>query len=96
MCVDLTHTHTHARTTQGNTETDTHLSLPRSRFDLDSDIALLELNATLTFNDHVTPICSPDPTNNYESGMSTVAGWGTLSSGGCEYCVCVCVRCTHT
>jgi len=48
-----------------------------------NDIALLELDETISFNKAVQPICLPLAGSSYSSGMKfVVSGWGTLSEGG--------------
>ncbi|CAF4006284.1 unnamed protein product [Adineta steineri] len=46
-----------------------------------NDIALIRLSQPVQFNAYVSPICLPGP-DPQESAPVTVAGWGTLSSGG--------------
>lgn len=46
-----------------------------------NDIALIRLAQPVQFNNYVKPICLPGP-DPQESESVTVAGWGTLSSGG--------------
>jgi len=47
----------------------------------DNDFAIITLSIDVTFSNSVMPVCLPDPSNNYNSRVSTVTGWGTFSSG---------------
>ena len=47
----------------------------------DNDLALLELERPVTFQEHILPICLPPEENNYVGDVATVAGWGSLMHG---------------
>ena len=47
----------------------------------DNDLALLELDSPVTFQEHILPICLPPVENDYAGGVATVAGWGSLMHG---------------
>ncbi|MBV94413.1 Serine protease 27, partial [Eschrichtius robustus] len=45
-----------------------------------ADVALVELEAPVTFNNYILPVCVPDPSVVFETGMNCwVAGWGSPS-----------------
>ncbi|ELR62944.1 Serine protease 27, partial [Bos mutus] len=45
-----------------------------------ADVALVELEAPVTFTNYILPVCVPDPSVVFESGMKCwVTGWGTPS-----------------
>ncbi|XP_015415588.1 PREDICTED: serine protease 27 [Myotis davidii] len=45
-----------------------------------ADVALVELEAPVTFTNYILPVCMPDPSINFESGMECWAtGWGSPS-----------------
>lgn len=44
----------------------------------ENDLALLELDIPITFDDHIVPICMPEPGVDYTGRMATVTGWGRL------------------
>ncbi|KAM8939174.1 ovochymase-2 [Pelodytes ibericus] len=47
------------------------------------DIAVLELNGYITFDDKIQPICLPNPDDVFEPGFLCVAlGWGRLKENG--------------
>uniref|UniRef100_A0A8C5PUW7 Peptidase S1 domain-containing protein n=1 Tax=Leptobrachium leishanense TaxID=445787 RepID=A0A8C5PUW7_9ANUR len=47
------------------------------------DITLVKLKNPVTFNNYIQPICLPDASISFSSGMECwVTGWGTRSSGG--------------
>ena len=52
-----------------------------NRQNQDNDFAIITLSIDVTFSNSVMPVCLPDPSNNYNSRVSTVTGWGTFSSG---------------
>lgn len=48
-----------------------------------ADVALVELEAPVTFNNYILPVCMPDPSISFESGMECWAtGWGSPSEQG--------------
>ncbi|XP_065339907.1 serine protease filzig-like isoform X3 [Cloeon dipterum] len=48
----------------------------------ENDIALLELESSVTFDEHIVPICLPDDNEEFVGRMATVSGWGRLKYGG--------------
>ncbi|XP_063447282.1 trypsin-1-like [Mytilus trossulus] len=49
----------------------------------DNDIAIMQLSATVTENDDVSPICVTSlPTSDFFNQQCVVTGWGTTSEGG--------------
>uniref|UniRef100_A0A673UJ59 tryptase n=1 Tax=Suricata suricatta TaxID=37032 RepID=A0A673UJ59_SURSU len=45
-----------------------------------ADVALVELEAPVTFTSHILPVCLPDPSVVFEAGMNCwVTGWGSPS-----------------
>ena len=48
----------------------------------DLDFAIVRLARDVTFSSTVSPICLPNPRQNYDQREAVVAGWGTLESGG--------------
>ena len=53
------------------------------QFTSDYDIALLELNVPIFFNDLVQPVCIPAPSHSFSTGTSCfVTGWGVLMEDG--------------
>ncbi|XP_037669719.1 serine protease 27 [Choloepus didactylus] len=45
-----------------------------------ADVALVELEAPVTFTDHILPVCVPDPSVVFGTGMNcSITGWGSLS-----------------
>ncbi|XP_077762385.1 serine protease 27 [Canis aureus] len=45
-----------------------------------ADVALVELEAPVTFTNYILPVCVPDPSGAFEAGMSCwVTGWGSPS-----------------
>ncbi|XP_058142581.1 serine protease 27 isoform X2 [Dasypus novemcinctus] len=45
-----------------------------------ADVALVELQAPVTFTNHILPVCVPGPSVVFKSGMNcTVTGWGSPS-----------------
>lgn len=48
-----------------------------------ADVALVELEAPVTFTNYILPVCVPDPSGAFEAGMSCwVTGWGSPSEEG--------------
>lgn len=48
-----------------------------------ADVALVELEAPVTFTNYILPVCMPDPSIIFESGMECWAtGWGSPSEQG--------------
>jgi hypothetical protein len=48
----------------------------------DFDFGIVRLVRHVTFTKTVSPICLPNPRQNYEQREAVVAGWGTLNTGG--------------
>ncbi|KAF4789083.1 transmembrane protease, serine 15 [Turdus rufiventris] len=49
----------------------------------DSDIALMHLEHKVQYTDYIQPICLPETHQQFLPGINcSIAGWGTLSSGG--------------
>jgi hypothetical protein len=46
------------------------------------DFAIVRLVRHVIFTKTVSPICLPNPRQNYEQREAVVAGWGTLNTGG--------------
>ncbi|XP_076998184.1 serine protease 27 isoform X1 [Tamandua tetradactyla] len=45
-----------------------------------ADVALVELEAPVTFTNHILPVCVPDPSVVFETGMNcSITGWGSPS-----------------
>ena len=50
-----------------------------------NDIALIELDQEVTFNEFVKPACVLEATKQLAAGTKVViSGWGTTSSGGAQ------------
>lgn len=48
-----------------------------------ADVALVELDTPVTFTNYILPVCLPDPSVTFESGMKCwVTGWGSPSEQG--------------
>lgn len=48
-----------------------------------ADVALVELEAPVTFTNYILPVCVPDPSVVFETGMNCwVTGWGSPSEEG--------------
>lgn len=48
-----------------------------------ADVALVELEAPVTFTNYILPVCMPDPSVIFETGMECwVTGWGSPSEQG--------------
>lgn len=60
--------------------------IPHHRYDpvtYDNDIALMELDANVTLNQNIYPICLPSPTYYFPVGSEAwITGWGATSEGG--------------
>nr|XP_045618584.1 serine protease filzig-like [Procambarus clarkii] len=48
----------------------------------DNDLALLEMERPVTFEEHIVPICMPQGNEDFVGKMGYVTGWGRLSYGG--------------
>lgn len=59
----------------------------------DNDICLLKLSSSVTFTNYIRPVCLAAPGSSFYAGTTSwVTGWGTLSSGGCEYTDIACFK----
>ncbi|GLH00885.1 Serine protease lint [Gryllus bimaculatus] len=47
-----------------------------------NDLALLELETPVQFDEHVVPICLPRDNEDFTGRVATVTGWGRLKYGG--------------
>lgn len=47
-----------------------------------NDLALLELESPVEFDEHIVPICMPRDKEDFTGRMATVTGWGRLKYGG--------------
>ena len=47
----------------------------------DNDLALLELDRPVPFQEHIIPVCLPNDEMNNVGGVATVAGWGSPMHG---------------
>lgn len=47
----------------------------------ENDIALLELESPVQFDQHIVPICLPEDNEDFVGRMATVSGWGRLKYG---------------
>ncbi|CAL1260804.1 unnamed protein product, partial [Larinioides sclopetarius] len=48
----------------------------------DNDIALLELDPPVIFRPHISPICLPEPDDDFTGKSAFVTGWGKTTHGG--------------
>ncbi|KAB0803373.1 hypothetical protein PPYR_00343 [Photinus pyralis] len=48
----------------------------------ENDLALLELEHPVLFDEHIVPICLPRESEDFTGRMATVTGWGRLKYGG--------------
>ncbi|KAK2576104.1 hypothetical protein KPH14_007438 [Odynerus spinipes] len=48
----------------------------------ENDLALLELESPVQFDEHIVPICMPDENVDFTGRMATVTGWGRLKYNG--------------
>ncbi|CAH1731777.1 unnamed protein product [Aphis gossypii] len=48
----------------------------------ENDIALLELESPVNYDQHIVPICMPDDEDDFTGRMAVVTGWGRLKYGG--------------
>ncbi|XP_072742797.1 uncharacterized protein Flz isoform X2 [Anoplolepis gracilipes] len=48
----------------------------------ENDLALLELESPVQFDDHIVPICMPEDGIDFTGRMATVTGWGRLKYNG--------------
>lgn len=46
-----------------------------------NDLALLELDSPVAFDEHIVPICMPRDKEDFTGRMATVTGWGRLKYG---------------
>lgn len=46
-----------------------------------NDLALLELESPVAFDEHIVPICMPRDKEDFTGRMATVTGWGRLKYG---------------
>lgn len=54
-----------------------------SRLTYDNDIALMELDANVTLNQNIWPICLPSPTYDFPAGREAwITGWGATREEG--------------
>lgn len=50
-----------------------------------ADVALVELEEPVSFTNYILPVCLPDPSVIFETGMNCwVTGWGSSSEQGKE------------
>ena len=47
----------------------------------DNDLALLELDKPVKFQEHILPICLPEGDDDFVGEVATVTGWGRLRHG---------------
>lgn len=48
-----------------------------------ADVALVELDTPVTFTNYILPVCVPDPSVVFETGLNCwVTGWGSPSEEG--------------
>lgn len=47
----------------------------------ENDIALLELESPVNYDQHIVPICMPDDEDDFTGRMAVVTGWGRLKYG---------------
>jgi len=47
----------------------------------ENDIALLELESPVSYDQHIVPICMPDEEDDFTGRMAVVTGWGRLKYG---------------
>lgn len=47
----------------------------------ENDIALLELESPVSYDQHIVPICMPDDDDDFTGRMASVTGWGRLKYG---------------
>ncbi|KAF6204080.1 hypothetical protein GE061_002420 [Apolygus lucorum] len=48
----------------------------------ENDIALLELDQPIQYDQHIVPICMPEDDDDFTGKVATVTGWGRLKYGG--------------
>ena len=48
---------------------------------LDNDVALLEMEKPVKFQEHILPVCLPKGNDDYVGEIAYVTGWGRLSNG---------------
>lgn len=47
----------------------------------ENDIALLELDTPVEYDQHIVPICMPEDDEDFTGKVATVSGWGRLKYG---------------
>lgn len=47
----------------------------------ENDIALLELESPISYDQHIVPICMPDDDDDFTGRIASVTGWGRLKYG---------------
>lgn len=52
----------------------------------ENDIALLELESPVNYDQHIVPICMPDDEDDFTGRMAVVTGWGRLKYGERTFC----------
>jgi len=52
----------------------------------ENDIALLELESPVSYDQHIVPICMPDDEDDFTGRMAVVTGWGRLKYGERTFC----------
>uniref|UniRef100_A0A3Q2D4R7 Peptidase S1 domain-containing protein n=1 Tax=Cyprinodon variegatus TaxID=28743 RepID=A0A3Q2D4R7_CYPVA len=52
-------------------------------FNFDNDIALMELDSSVTLNQYIYPICLPPSSDDFPAGQEAwITGWGAMVEGG--------------
>ena len=57
----------------------------------DNDLALLELESPVEFDEHIVPICMPQGQDSYVGTVGYVSGWGRLSYRKIFFIISFCV-----
>lgn len=52
----------------------------------ENDLALLELESPVQFDEHIVPICMPEEGIDFTGRMATVTGWGRLKYSEYRFC----------